>query len=171
MGKIKGGFTLIELLVVIGVVATVGTIVANLFFANLRAAAKTKALTEVKQNGDYALSVMERMIRNAKKIQLNTSGKTCESGMSNLKILNSDGGTTEFICDAVNEQIASNSAFLTSDKLTLSTLSTCSFSCDQPAGKPAVIDISFTLEKGNVSLGREFTAEASFHATVSARLY
>ena len=149
MGKIKRGFTLIELLVVIGVVATVGTVVADLFFANLRAAAKTKALTEVKQNGDYALSVMERMIRNAKKVQENSDTQTCESGMSKLKILNSDGGTTEFMCDAVNEQIASNSGiFLTSDKLTLST---CSFSCDQPAGKPAVIDINFTLQKGDAA--------------------
>jgi len=155
----NSAFTLIELLVVLGVAATVGTIVANIFLVNLRAAAKTKALTEVKQNGNYALSVMERMIRNAKEVQ--------DCSVQSLKIKNLDENETTFDCSGT--QIASNSGiFLTSDKLTLSG---CSFSCDQPAGKPAVIDINFTLQKGDAVLGREFTAEASFHAIVSARLY
>lgn len=163
MGKVKG-FTLVELLVVVGVIATVGTMVGNLFLSNLRTAAKTKALTEVKQNGDYALSVMERMIRNAKEVQAG-----CPGVGTSLTILNPDGETTEFICDTVNEQIASNSGiFLTSDKLVLTS---CSFDCQQPQEKPAVIDISFALRKGNVSWGKEFTAEASFQTTVSTRLY
>lgn len=157
----KGGFTLVELLVVVGILATVGTMVANLFLSNLRTAAKTKALSEVKQNGDYALAVMKRMIRNAKEVS------PCPGSGPPLTILNPDDDTTIFDCP--DNQIASNSGiFLTSSKLQVSN---CSFVCEKPPYKPAVITITFTLKKGGASLGKEFTAEIPFQTTVSTRTY
>jgi len=156
----KDGFTLIEMLVATSVIVVVGTIVVSLFLSNLRAASKSKLLTKVKQNGNYALSVMERMIRNAQSIS------NCSGTSSSLKILNPDGGITEFIC---GDQIASNSGtFLTSAGLKVSD---CSFECVQPQGKPAVVTIRFKLSQKGTSLGKEFTAQAAFEATVSARTY
>lgn len=168
MGIENKGFTLIEFLVVMGIMATVGTMVVNLFLSNLRTAAKTQALTEVKQNGDYALAVMERMIRNAKEVQENSDHQICVAGMSKLKILNPDGGTTEFTCEA--DKIASGGAALTSSNLEVD-FCTSAFSCQKPTGKPAVVTITFTLRKGTTSLGREFFAEIPFQTTVSTRLY
>jgi len=160
----KDGFTLIELLVVVGVTGIVGIMVAGLFLSTLRTAAKTKALTEIKQNGDYAMAVMGRMIRNAKQVQ-----SLCPGSGSAIKILNPDEKTTEFICDSVNQRIASNSGiFLTSDKLEIPS---CSFTCQELSYKPAVITINFTLRKGDVALGKEFTAEIPFQLTVSTRIY
>lgn len=158
------GFTLVELLVVVGIMAIVGTMTANLFLSNLRTAAKTKALTEVKQNGDYALEVMRRMIRNAREIK-----SSCPGSGTSLMILNPDENTTTFDCSGA--QIASNTAtFLTSGKLEVKSGS-CSFVCEKPLSKPAVVTITFTLKKGEASLGKEFTAEIPFQTTVSTRTY
>ena len=58
--KTETGFTLVEILVVIGLLAIVVALGSNMFFTTLRGSTKSKTLTIVKQNGDYALSVMER---------------------------------------------------------------------------------------------------------------
>ncbi len=162
----RKGFTLVELLVVMVIMVTVGMLIANLFLANLRTAAKTKALTEIKQNGDYALAVMRRMIRNAQKVQSNCP----EGGASgaDLTILNLDENTTEFTCQS--DKIASEGAALTSRNLTVEGCSSAFF-CRKPLGRPAVVSISFTLKKGGPSLGKEFTAEIPFQLTVSTRNY
>lgn len=168
------GFTLIELLVVVAIVAIVGSLVINLFASNLRASIKSKALTAVKQNGDYALAVMERMIRNADSISpCSIIGETSEA----LTIVNPDGGTTIFACypdpgttDCLNTQIASNSACLTSKHLEVKTGS-CSFFCQKPRGKPAVVTVRFTISQKSTYLGREFMAAVPFEITVSTRTY
>jgi len=159
--EVKSGFTLIELLLVVAITAVTGVMVVNLFLINLRTSAKTKALTEIKQNGDYALSVMERMIRNAQEIR-----SSCPGTGSSLMILNPDGETTSFDCSGT--QIASNSSFLTSANLEVKN---CSFSCEKPSGKPAVVTIDFTLAQKGTSLGKEFSAEINFKTTVSTRTY
>lgn len=66
----KTGFTLIELLVVIGIMAVVGGVGTDLFVSILKGANKANVINEVKQNGNYALDIMERNIRNAKEAQL-----------------------------------------------------------------------------------------------------
>lgn len=156
----KNGFTLVELLVVVGITAMAGIMVANIFLTNLRTTAKAKALTEVKQNGDYALAVMERMIRNAKELS------PCSGSGMSLTLLNPDEDTTTFDCSG--DQIASNSGFLSANNLKVTN---CSLICEKPQGKPAVVTISFTLKKKGAALGKEFTAEIPFQTTVSTRLY
>lgn len=59
----KKGFTVIELVVVIAIITIVMPVVFGLFFVNLQAHRKLFVLSEVKENGDYALSVMESLIR------------------------------------------------------------------------------------------------------------
>jgi prepilin-type N-terminal cleavage/methylation domain-containing protein len=154
------GFTLIELLISIVIIAIVGTVVVGIFLINLRVTAKTKILTEVKQNGNYALEIMERMIRNAERVQ-----SVCSGSSSNLQILNPDKDLTTFSC---GNQIASNSGYLTSSELLVKG---CSFNCQQSANKPAVITIQFTLSQKSATAGQEFTAEIPFQTIVSTRSY
>lgn len=151
---------MIELLVVVGIVGIVGTMVANLFLSNLRTAAKTKALVEIKQNGDYALSVMERMIRNSREIT------PCPASETSLTILNPDGQTTIFDCSG--EKIASNSSSLVGANMKVKG---CSLICEKAEANPAVVTINFILSQKGVSLGKEFTAESPFQITVSTRTY
>ena len=59
------GLTLVEILVVLGIFALISFFGVSLFFSLLRSSRKTEMIAKVKQNGDYAINVMERAIRSA----------------------------------------------------------------------------------------------------------
>ena len=63
MRKISRGFTLIEMLVVVFVFSIVGVMVTRSIQLTLRASRKSKAITEVQNNIDYAMNVIERRLR------------------------------------------------------------------------------------------------------------
>lgn len=141
-------FTLVELLVVAAIVLLIIGVVSNLFFSALRGATKTTIINEVKQNGDYALSVMERMIRNAASL----NSPTCPfSSSSNIVITNPDNYQTTFACPSPpNVRIASNSSYLTSDKVAVSG---CSFTCFKPTSSSAMVKITFSIHQPPPSAG------------------
>lgn len=60
------GFTFIELLAVIAVLLAVSIIVGAILYTALRGTNKTNTITTVRQNGNYALSQMAKMIREAR---------------------------------------------------------------------------------------------------------
>ncbi|HUV43035.1 MAG TPA: type II secretion system protein [Patescibacteria group bacterium] len=161
----KKGFTLIEILVVVSLFGIIAVIGSGSFFSLLRGSTKSKTVSAVKQNGDYALGVMERMIRNARYLEENSNEQTCELGMTRIKIKNPDGGSTEFSCDS--STISSNSGELISGGLTLSS---CAFDCREDGDlDPDVVAISFTLLSG-ASVGHpEEGAVIDFKTTISLR--
>lgn len=165
MKKNYQGFTLVEMLVVVGLMILVGGMAVGLFFQTLKGASKVEILKEVKQNGDYALGVMERMIRNAQSVLLNTDGQTCTSNMSKLKIENPDGNTTEFSLSG--SQIALNSGKLTGSNVAAFGLT---FNCNS-AVTPPVVEISFTISQTGSPTRPEEKAQVSFKTTVSLRTY
>lgn len=59
------GFSLIEILVAISVFSILGLLVSRIVIQTLRTTNKTDATVRVRENVDYALSVMERQIRNS----------------------------------------------------------------------------------------------------------
>ncbi len=67
--KKEKGFTLIEILMVVFLLGIIVVIGSNLFFSILKGASKAEITKEVKQNGDYALAVMERHLRNASSVE------------------------------------------------------------------------------------------------------
>lgn len=164
----KTGFTLIEMLIVVGVLGIIAIIGTGTFFTLLKSSAKTKVLAEVKQNGSYALGVMERMIRNARSIVINSDTQICETGMLKIKIENPDGAETEFACEA--DKISSNSASLTSDKVVPSG---CSFDCEagEAGVKPDKVTIDFSLSQAGTDVRVEEEAMLDFHTTVILRNY
>jgi prepilin-type N-terminal cleavage/methylation domain-containing protein len=158
----KKGFTLIEQLVAVGVLALVLIAGSNLFFSVIKSKRKVESLTSLKQTGEFSLKIMSNMLKNATEIV-----SACdEADTTAIEFKNPDGNTTEFVCDIDGHKISSNSAILVSDYVT-----DCSFNCDDAgAGKPPVVAISFTLEKGTESDILSYYKQ-TFSTTVSLRKY
>lgn len=170
--KPQKGFTLIELMVVVVILAIVAILVVNLFFSTLKGATKTTVLNEVKQNGDYAISTMERLVRNAQTITSSCDG----SSSTAVKILSQDNQETTFDCSGGMQQIASTSSlgtvYLTNDKVRLVS-ETCSFICQKPSLGPQILKIGFSLSQAGQESGLrpEEKAQINFKTTVSLRTY
>src|SRR3989344_4544421 len=63
------GFTLIEILVVMAVLIFIGLIIGSIVMSVLRGTNKTNTLTQVRQNGSYAISQISKTLRNAKSFE------------------------------------------------------------------------------------------------------
>lgn len=165
--KKEKGFTLIEILMVVFLLGIVVVIGSNLFFSILKGASKAEVEKEVKQNGDYAMNVMERMIRNA---------QNCSEASGILTITNPDGNWTEFKCILQDEvtKIASSSASgtgnLTGKNVTLGNPCSLSFSCNSTK-TPPVVSISFDLSQKGTTTRPEEKAQIHFQTTVGLRTY
>lgn len=158
--KKKQGFTLIEVLMIVFIMGIVAVIGGNMLFSIMKGTSKAEITKEVKQNGDYAMAVMERLVRSA---------QNCSSA-GGVTITNPDGRTTRFFCEAVSgvTRIASNSGvFLTGDNVTASN---CIFSCDSTK-TPPIVSISFDLSQKGTDLRPEEKAQIHFQRTVSLRTY
>ena len=162
--KNQSGFTLIEILVVSAILLTVGVMVVQLLFSSLKGGSKSAILSTVKENGDYALTVMERMIRNSREVLCSPTS---------LTIKNPDGNQTTFLCDGVNPtKIASISAsatyYLTSDSVTVP----CPlFDCTQLTDKKIGINFTVSQYLPGVTPKLEETAQMDFQTTVTLRNY
>lgn len=77
----KKSFTLIETIVVIGVIAIIIPAVFSIIFPLISGQSKIYHLVQAKREGDYALGIMENIIRN--------NGTFIYSGCSNLSALTS----------------------------------------------------------------------------------
>lgn len=156
----KEGFTLIEIMVVATTLVILNIISVSILFAILRASIKTEMIKNAKQDGNYALSIMERMIRNAKKLN-----SVCTSNSSSIEIVNPDALSTTFSFTDVN--IASVSA--QTDNLISSGYDVSDYGFDCVSGDLPSIAIYFTLSKGAASLRTQDRAKISFKTTVSLR--
>lgn len=165
MGENKG-FTLIETLVVISLMGIILVGGGGLFFNIMKGASKAEVEKEVKQNGEYAMAIMERMIKNSK-------GVTDCSRSEELTIENIDGGLTTFSLD--DGKIASSGASLTGDNIDAA--NSLSFVCIyEPEGTSLPknirrVEIGFTLQpKGGIpEAPPETYSKIDFQTSVSLR--
>ncbi|MFC1625461.1 type II secretion system protein J [Patescibacteria group bacterium] len=137
MKKRIKGLSLIEVLVVVGVFAILSVIITRSVFLTLRGSAKSETQVKVRENINYALSVMERGIRNADSI--------ADCPNPDTKVLNytdSFGVNASFSCVGIGEDdsyIASSSARLTSSEIKINS---CVIECTQEeSGLPPKIII------------------------------
>ena len=165
----RRGFTLIELLVVVAVFMTLAVLVANSLFSILKSNAKANLMKEIRQNGNYALDVMDKTISNGRKIK-----DDCIP--SQLTVVNPDGQEATFGC--LTQQIsgmpqislASGNVRLTSTNITLDNCNI--FTCekirpeDDGFGK---VTINFTLKQIGVSARSEEIAKETFTKTIFLR--
>ncbi|KKU96317.1 MAG: hypothetical protein UY27_C0001G0010 [Candidatus Gottesmanbacteria bacterium GW2011_GWA1_48_13] len=175
--KKQKGFTLLEILVAIGILAIVGTLIVQVFFTTTRANSKTEVQKNVKQNGDFAIEAMSRLIRSARSVSSSCTagGATTES----LTLINEHGRTTTFGCllDGEVTRVASTSGartdYLTDQNLTLGgascTQDSLQFVCTAPADQPAMVSITFGLSQKGTPPDQFEKASASFQTTVAIR--
>ncbi len=169
--KNQQGFTLMELIVVSGLMVIIIVTVSSLFFSSLKGATKTSFVNETKQNGDFALSTMERMIRNAKNIP-NMSINCASLSRSSITIENPDNRTTTFTCPTASEgQIASNSGFLTSSRQAVSVYPAgCFFICSKQGISPAIVKIKFNIHNLSAVVARpEENIDIDYETSVVVR--
>lgn len=131
MTNTQKGFSLIEVLVAIVMFTLLAIVATQTTVQSLRGSRVSDAGTQVRENMEYALSVLERHVRNASSIVTACDGV----GRQTLTYLNEKGRQATFQCltDANGTYLASNSA---TARLTTSsiTLTTCSFVCTYPSG-------------------------------------
>lgn len=175
-GKVlRIGFSLVEVIIGTIIIAIMSLLFASILFNLLKGSIKADANREVKQTGDYALSIMETKIRNAQK--LDNTVVTCDQDgedNSTIKVENFDGSSyqyeTDFMADRIRETysplaLPSQVSYLTSDKVKVSTPLT--FNCKLNLGGRSLITVSFGLNYKN-AVTEEF-GQSSFRSSIYLR--
>ncbi len=139
------GFSLIEMVVVLGLFAMIAIVSAQSLLFTLKGARKSESLNKNRENIDYAVSVTQRLLRNASEII------TCPlTDNSRVDYKDQDKIATYFSCANIGSPdgyLASGSARLTSDAINVTT---CSFACTpSTGGSPPYVDL--TISSGEVS--------------------
>lgn len=174
----KRGFTLIELVVAVAIIAGLGVVLVQVLFTTTRSSTKVERLTDVKQGGEYALNLIERMTRNARSLTAVCSSDGAVP-TSSVAITSPDGNETTFTCALDNgvTRIASVSAFgtqyLTSSSVTLGGDScqsdTLAFYCTSIADTPKSVKVTFQLSQKGTPLDQFEKASTAFQTSISIR--
>lgn len=152
MTKFKLGFSLIEVLIVIALFATIATVAAESTLLSLRSARKADTISEIRDNLDFAVAVIERQTRNAQEI--NSLCEPTGTTSTSFSYVDEHESNTSFSCEFISGSsppffIASGSARLTSDDIELTE---CTFICTDPEGNlPKYIDIHLVGEKAGIN--------------------
>lgn len=173
------GFTLLELLVSVGVIAMVGTVIAQSFFATTRSSLKSEVIKETKQNGDFAINTMERVIRDSDSVT--TPCLSTGSSTTSLEVENPDGTSVTFGCtqDSDITRITMDDGAsvqnLTSGSVTLGGLNctdpamSLRFTCISYSDQPSSIGVSFTLNQRGTPVDQYEQSQSVFQTTVNLR--
>ncbi|OGM05202.1 hypothetical protein A2125_01720 [Candidatus Woesebacteria bacterium GWB1_43_5] len=161
----RGGYSLVELMVVLTVFSVLVLVATQALLLSLKSTAKSEALGKVKENIEYAVSVMERQLHSAKEVV------PCPNpDPLNLSFISLDGSTLEFACKNPGEDgyISSGAGGrLTSEDVSVIS---CSFSCSLNPGIPPQVEISIAVEDKSASAGAQ-KARATSKSTVLLRQY
>jgi type II secretory pathway pseudopilin PulG len=184
--KLQAGYTLIELLAVMIILMAVGTIITSILVITLRSGNKSTTTNDIRQNGNYAMAQMSKMIAYAYSfdglsadgqqtwydncvipyVGSNTPIPSLPSKYYSVKITSSDQLQTDFDCS--NTILSSQSAGLTSPLVNSDTDATCWFTCSQSSLTSApTIGIDLTLKKRTTGLPFLPEAQTAIHFQTS----
>lgn len=179
MIKNQKGYTLIELLAVMLVMITVGLIVATILVSALRGSSKTNTINTIRQNGNYAILQISKMLEFSQSFGgVSSDGSTYASDCTSpttqytyIKIRSFDNGTTTFFCDLPNSKISSISATLNASLINSGevAMSQCYFTCSRNVTVPPTIGINFTLSQKNANAIFEKKETINFQTSVLLR--
>ena len=158
------GFSLIELLLVITMLSIVVVASTSLLFTTMSGSNKASGLAIVKQNGDHAISYIERQTREAESVECDTDPNPDELNLTDV-----DGNpitiTTETATGRIVTIVPPDITYLTSDELLAE-----NFTCEVDLGDPAVVQVNFRMTLAPGGIPSE-TATESFQTRVSLRTY
>lgn len=142
------GTSLFELLIVLTLFVIVVGVANQVFFSTLRGSGKSEVTALVKQEANYAASVIERALHSANSVV------SCES--RKVTYLDPTGRQATFSCEDVGSQgyVASGSARLTSENVVVTA---CSISCSTESGVTTAVlfNMSFAQARGGAGLRPE----------------
>lgn len=151
----KKGFSLIEVLVVLSVFALIAVIASQVLFPVFRGGGKTGAAIIVKQNGNYAVSVIQRELYNARQVS--------ECTQNEVRYFNADGQSVLLSCTPSGGISLGGSRSLTSAEVEVES---CTVACSPPPITEVIID--FRLKKSGAT-GVEEKASFPFRVRVTLR--
>jgi len=140
--KTLPAYSLIELTIVVGLVAILAVAISSIVLVSITQSSRIRAQLRTRQTGDYAVTQLQTMLRNARTVV------SCDSGDNEITIQNPDGRTTTFASelDGNTTHIASNSGiYLTPDDVTVA--SSFELDCAPNDTSPTLVTISFDLDK------------------------
>jgi prepilin-type N-terminal cleavage/methylation domain-containing protein len=147
----SAGFSLIEMLVVIFVFSILGVVSTQILALSLRSSQKSESIGEVRGNLEYAVSTMERLLRNAKSVNCITSTSI------RLNYEGEYGGNVNFrrIVSGSDIYIASASSAirLTSNRVRITNEDI--FSCNDLPGIPPTVTIRLEGQDSTLQTGAE----------------
>lgn len=155
----RSGYTMIELLAVVAIIGLIGVSASQLFFTTIRGGNKAQVIADVKQEGDYVINKIERLVRNG------TAISAC--GANNLQVEDVDGQNHQIL-------MQNNQLTLDGEVLIGSTISVQGFTCNLTAGsdaEPDHVDITLTLLKGGANFREDEMAEQVFKTSITMRNY
>ena len=161
----KKGFTLLELLAVVGILSFILIAVTQLFGSVLAGSGKTNSLQIVKQNGQFALSTMSRLVRLSKSVTV------CAAGDLQFVISETDSDVNyrfDLNSNRLRKTRAGQVSWVTEDNVVVNSF-TCTLTPGS-AGTPAVVDIRLTISKPGLSVENSIV-NTDFNTTVSLRTY
>lgn len=165
------GFTMLELLIVVLIFGILGAIASSSLFSLLKGASKTEIVKEVKQNGDYALSVMEQQIRNARDIASSCAGVSSNA----VSIINPDNSQTEFSCggtpNRLRERTLPAGPYTNLINTSVIVTNTCNiFTCTfDSIAQLKTVEIELDLAQTTVGAPAAESASQTFKTTVTLR--
>jgi prepilin-type N-terminal cleavage/methylation domain-containing protein len=169
------GFTLIELLVAAAITALISIFLTQIFITTVHTNIKVEQMKEVKENGDYALDIMTRMIQNARNIACIQDPDT---GLPELDVTdqnNTETNVTSTACEIVLQKSDGSSDSLTSaNQVVLTTAgSNCqvNFNCitDPNTNVTTGVKISFILVQKSTAGNAYESAGIPFETLVTVR--
>lgn len=158
------GISLLEILVVITIFAVLGILVTQSVILTIRGSRKSETLVKVRENLNYAMSIVERQLRNSNSIT------TCAAGSQRIDYTDQDDEVAFFSCNGLgseNSHIASGSGTLSARLTNPDTkITSCSFSCTLGTdGIPSIINIDFTAEDAGT------TGTENSQVTITNQIY
>lgn len=144
------GLSLIEVLIAITIFAMLGAVISSSLILTVQGTKKSESQIRVRENLNYATSIIERNLRNAAKIITDCSTPVT---VATLSYQDQYGTQTSFSCldiGGTDGRLASGSSRLTSNAVKLTK---CTFICEYPAGpaKPAMITVDVTATDASAS--------------------
>lgn len=166
----RPAFTLLELLMVVAILGVVLIAITQLLTAVLSGSGKSSAAQAVKENGQFALSTIQKTVRRAKSVS------TCSGGTLSVIVAETGGditysfswtGSPTYGLAKTTTPPGSTSDLV--DSSVRVTAFSCTLTSSLPTAPP-VVAISMTLDKPSLSVDQSAGSQ-TFTASSSLRTY